>query len=419
MISLNIQNLKNYISINGNVIKNYNELCDILQIKPTNGKSKSLQIKRFNDYVSFTKQGHKFIIDEILDKPIPPIISDRGSYTSNNAIILCDYLVKYNQNNNGSKNSIITNFIELSYLLGFVNYNYRLYNHNYKLLNDMFDLATVIDFFRYSKPSWLNHITSTLNLLQSQFIIDWHKCYNVKTVDNHIFNTQELPPLERDLVIKQILQAKQDALNILSSKVSEQKNISISFKSVGTIFNFKDRELFYSLFDEQLHNYGYSNVYNAIIIYFSSDRIELNRDSLISQSISDLTLQTNQQFFNEQLLNKSNRINNFFINKYPQLFLDDINNISINNNINNNQNCNIDLPMITFNDANTISDNTDDNIDDNWGAPDPFLLHNINHIKHQQLDDYKKILDFLVNINLNSNNSDSINVQEPFSDDFS
>ncbi|UUV25832.1 MULTISPECIES: zinc-ribbon domain-containing protein [Lysinibacillus] len=54
----------------GQVVKNYKEMCKILEQEVVSGKSKQLQIKDWERYIKYTKQGHKFIIEEIYDEEI-------------------------------------------------------------------------------------------------------------------------------------------------------------------------------------------------------------------------------------------------------------------------------------------------------------------------------------------------------------
>lgn len=53
----------------GQVVKNYKALCSILEQKECGGKSKQLQIKDWQRFFSYHKDGQKFIIDEIYDIP--------------------------------------------------------------------------------------------------------------------------------------------------------------------------------------------------------------------------------------------------------------------------------------------------------------------------------------------------------------
>lgn len=53
----------------GQIIKNYKELCLLLDIKPTGGDSKKSQHKELDRYCLYHKEGNKYIIDEIYDAP--------------------------------------------------------------------------------------------------------------------------------------------------------------------------------------------------------------------------------------------------------------------------------------------------------------------------------------------------------------
>lgn len=55
----------------GQVIKNYKELCKLLNIKVKTGNSKKAQITELKRFCSFTKEGQKIIINEVYDIPLP------------------------------------------------------------------------------------------------------------------------------------------------------------------------------------------------------------------------------------------------------------------------------------------------------------------------------------------------------------
>lgn len=57
---MKIENLKE-----GQVLKNYKELCEVLGIEPKTGKSKQLQFKDLERYCKYHKEGNKIIIDQI------------------------------------------------------------------------------------------------------------------------------------------------------------------------------------------------------------------------------------------------------------------------------------------------------------------------------------------------------------------
>lgn len=65
---MNTENLK----IN-QVISKYSDLCSILEIKEAKAKKKIDQLKEVQRFLKFDKLGHKFIIKEIYNKPLPII----------------------------------------------------------------------------------------------------------------------------------------------------------------------------------------------------------------------------------------------------------------------------------------------------------------------------------------------------------
>ena len=61
----------------GMIVKNYKELCDILEVPQKGGRSKVLQLEDLQKYMKYEKEGHKFIIKEILSTQYVEV-DDRG-----------------------------------------------------------------------------------------------------------------------------------------------------------------------------------------------------------------------------------------------------------------------------------------------------------------------------------------------------
>ena len=53
----------------GMIIKNYKELCGLLDLRVTSGGAKENQLKELEMYCNYSKQGHKFIINEVYNNP--------------------------------------------------------------------------------------------------------------------------------------------------------------------------------------------------------------------------------------------------------------------------------------------------------------------------------------------------------------
>ena len=70
----------------GQEVRNYFALCDLLRIEPHNGNQKKCQLKEVERYIKYEKDGHKFIILEIYERPLPKedkrkLGINRGNYT--------------------------------------------------------------------------------------------------------------------------------------------------------------------------------------------------------------------------------------------------------------------------------------------------------------------------------------------------
>lgn len=55
--------------IEGMVLKNYRQLCEVLGEKIKGGKSKTLQLKELERFIKYRKEGNKFVIEEVFETP--------------------------------------------------------------------------------------------------------------------------------------------------------------------------------------------------------------------------------------------------------------------------------------------------------------------------------------------------------------
>lgn len=95
----------------GQVLKNYKELCRILKITIKSGYSKICQLKDLNRYISYSKEGNKFIIDEIYDKPKPKVDKRSNGNNKNSKYFEGFKLSKKQYNNIGVYYIILNNNI--------------------------------------------------------------------------------------------------------------------------------------------------------------------------------------------------------------------------------------------------------------------------------------------------------------------
>ena len=172
--NININNLKE-----GQTIKNYKELCSILGIKICSGNSKIKQLKELDHYIKYSKQGNKYIIEEIYSNPIISIKElKQGKYIKQLSNIIIEYL--YN-----SKELDQIPLFKLLNVLGITNTNYESVNKYRKEYSQIaeINLASIYYFYSNTKMEFKRIIESCLNNLQKRRILNWHRCTMI--IDNN------------------------------------------------------------------------------------------------------------------------------------------------------------------------------------------------------------------------------------------
>lgn len=103
----------------GLVVKNYQRMCALLDVPPTDGNSKKAQIKEWRRYFDFERKGHKFIIYEIYEMP-KPVWSDKLYIKYFELLLMLEL---------ASKPGFIATYTkgQLFELLGMVNHEYGQY----------------------------------------------------------------------------------------------------------------------------------------------------------------------------------------------------------------------------------------------------------------------------------------------------
>jgi hypothetical protein len=82
----------------GMIIPSYKAMCELLEEPIQTSDSKASQLLEWARYFKFHKNKNTFIIDEVYDKPLPPAFRTDDVYSKWMQVLLCDYLVKHQQN---------------------------------------------------------------------------------------------------------------------------------------------------------------------------------------------------------------------------------------------------------------------------------------------------------------------------------
>ena len=153
----------------GQKIKNYKELCSILEIDVMSGKSKALQLKELSRFCRIKKDGNTFIVKNIYKQPIQKPMNSQGSpYYQLNELILCELILR-----NGEDNEWIVTPNFLASKMGYVNKKFREYwNKKHKLSDEENIPLELIDkFYDKVSASYSNIILRTLKAMEKQRIL--------------------------------------------------------------------------------------------------------------------------------------------------------------------------------------------------------------------------------------------------------
>lgn len=195
----------------GMIIKNYKELCLILEIEPkkTGSNSYKSQIKELERHFKYHKEGHKFIIDEVYPRELEKL--DKRKLGNNNEqaqsirYLMCNLLSKHE--------------IEQDEVIGFSKYQLlkQIYmvNENYTIAKGFREkYATAMgvskiaidECFDYLEHASINSITRAINVLRQQSVLgykysftwidDKGKHHHCNTIEENIIHNAEQKIME-------------------------------------------------------------------------------------------------------------------------------------------------------------------------------------------------------------------------------
>lgn len=246
----------------GMVVRNYKEMCEMLNGEICGGDSKKAQLKEWARYFAWEKKGQKFIILDIYDEPLPKDDGrqNKNIYVQYIQVILMKILSK--QKNMKEPFYITTN--QLWKILGMINNNYK--NISLDDLNNMitdyevtpFDMKK---FYQRCNQRLREILFSSLNKLEDRALIR----YEVETVI--VFFDEDRKTVYKpanDIQKKKILKAERKAL--LDMNLESKQHAYAKFKETE----------FFERVNAYLYEwYGWEYTFNRIKInYNKSDVLE-------------------------------------------------------------------------------------------------------------------------------------------------
>ena len=303
------------------VFKNYNELCNFLNIEIKINDAKKTQLANLKRFCDFQKVGYKFIINKIYPTPLLKTNNYSSPYTKLNEYIICELLIRHSQN--FKDQDFVYSVNSLAKQIGYINELFTQYwNHRGKLSAEIdIDKSIINEFYTKVNNSYKRIIKTTFDKLKSERIaIIEEICYvrdivlnedNVivyttenefgDEVDNYsasstiTHNNRPATKLERELIITVEQQ--------VFSELSHTYNISITSKH--DIFKYNKLKEFSTLrkkyFAEKIK---ISNYYMAYRISFVPEFIYKKQRSLVKE-----IKQINNLFIDKTMDNKNKDIN--------------------------------------------------------------------------------------------------------------
>lgn len=125
----------------GQEIKNYKELCAMLDISTKTGKSKQIQMKKLEEFIKYHKVGNRFIIDEIIRDNVALVDKRIYGNTSKTTVEIGDVILhKLLTEFKGQEISLTTT--ELLYRMMFITDEYRMLIRD----SELYHILTGIDY---------------------------------------------------------------------------------------------------------------------------------------------------------------------------------------------------------------------------------------------------------------------------------
>ena len=277
---MKIENLKE-----GQVIKNYKELCKVLEIEPKNGgESKKSQLKDIERYIKYEKQGQKFIIIKIYDNPKEKIDKRVNNKGGNNTVFADDIEKLILNMLSKSKDDTVTIARgQLYKALSMCNNNYLIGRSNINKLSEIIEIpsSSIYDFYDYNSSKLRDTIERNLRRLRSKALITWKNTTTVVVTEVEL----QLNELGEPIYDKKTKSIKYNAKTVhrLADKFEEKLILKYEEEVLKEMGIDTIQKVFllgkWKYFKQQVENKLRENDTN-IDYYYDSYTITFNNDSV-------------------------------------------------------------------------------------------------------------------------------------------
>lgn len=284
--NLSLAKIKKTLCV-GQIFPNYTKLCEALNQKPTGGRSKELQIQNWQRYFEFDREGYKFTITKIFDKPLPKIDKQEEG---NNSIYV-DYIMYLLMIYFSKQEGYTATFYKtgLYKILGITNKNYteNLPNNEKKKIISKYDSVNrydIDDFFNRTPPKLEKILFTALNNLKRRCLLDYFREYVILEPVNNRGLTEYTSRTATKSEVKEILDIRHSVLE------------EMEVKTIWQVRTQNKLDDFYARVNEiQFERHGWYRVFVQYKIVFSKENIIKDIDSvkediqrkLLNESVCD------------------------------------------------------------------------------------------------------------------------------------
>lgn len=234
----------------GDIISKYKELCDLLCEEVKEGNSKKSQLKEFERYFQYEKHGHKFLILDIYDTPLPKNDKrkdgNRKIYVTYIESILLTYLFKLEDSTGYFTKK------QLWQMLGMINQLYKnIPVDNLMKINSQVTYWEINKFYQRCDQKLTSILFSALNSLQNRSLIKYEEQYVI------VFKKDSTTYIADDEEKKIILEAEKITLDKMGL-----------YSKIHAASCFKLNEFYKNVNNFLYKEYGWDKVYKRYKIIF-------------------------------------------------------------------------------------------------------------------------------------------------------
>lgn len=254
----------------GMILKNYKELCSVLEIEPIGGNKKQSLLKDLNRYIKYHKEGNKFVIDEIYkevkEKVDKRFNGNNTKYADDIEYLILTLLDKFKISKD-EKVGFSKNFL-YSYC-GLSNENYRLVKGNTLKFSQLIDMPvqTINECFEYTNNRMLKTLQSALNRMKRQSFITWGNGYNMVMLDENNEQYLKVATIEDEKNILSIERYIMDEMGTMNKRLIFIGGQWNSFKSKTNAELKKIYPNLYYYYDNISFNYNNKDIKRALNQY--------------------------------------------------------------------------------------------------------------------------------------------------------